>query len=63
MKYIVSLFWSFIFSLITVFIVTSILGTNAEVNSLRDSAILAVIFTAFIALLDVLGLDKKRKEN
>lgn len=63
MKYIVSLFWSFIFSFVTVFIVTSILGTNSEVNTLRDCAILSVVFTVFIALLDILGLDKKRNEN
>lgn len=63
MKYILSLFWGFIFAFIMIFIVTSILGTNSEVNTLRDCGILAVLFTAFVALLDALGFDKKRKEN
>ncbi|MEZ7764806.1 DUF2929 family protein [Gemella sp. 27098_8_92] len=63
MKYIISLFWAFIFSFITIFIITSILGSNSEVNTLRDCAVLSVIFTAFVALLDAVGLDKKRREN
>ena len=63
MKYIISLFWSFIFSAVIVFIVSSILGTNGEINTLRDCAILAVLFTIFVALLDVVGLDKKREEK
>ena len=63
MKYIISLFWAFIFSFITIFIITSILGSNSEVNTLRDCAILSVIFTVFVALLDAIGLDKKRREN
>ena len=57
MKYIISLIWSFIFSAVIVFIVSSILGTNGEINTLRDCAILAVLFTIFVALLDVVGLD------
>ena len=63
MKYIISLFWAFIFSVVTIFIITSILGSNSEVNTLRDCAILSVIFTVFVALLDAIGLDKKRREN
>ena len=63
MKYIISLFWAFIFSFVTIFIITSILGSNSEVNTLRDCAVLSVIFTAFVALLDAVGLDKKRREN
>mgnify|MGYP000850754869 FL=1 len=63
MKYIISLFWAFIFSFVTIFIITSILGNNSEVNTLRDCAILSVIFTVFVALLDAIGLDKKRREN
>ena len=63
MKYIISLFWVFIFSFVTIFIITSILGSNSEVNTLRDCAILSVIFTVFVALLDAIGLDKKRREN
>jgi len=63
MKYIISLFWAFIFSFVTIFIITSILGSNSEVNALRDCAILSVIFTVFVALLDAIGLDKKRREN
>ena len=63
MKYIISLFWAFIFSFVTIFIITSILGSNSEVNTLRDCAILSVIFTVFVALLDAVGLDKKRREN
>ena len=63
MKYIISLFWAFIFSFVTIFISTSILGSNSEVNTLRDCAVLSVIFTAFVALLDAVGLDKKRREN
>ena len=63
MKYIISLFWAFIFSFVTIFIMTSILGSNSEVNTLRDCAILSVIFTVFVALLDAIGLDKKRREN
>ena len=63
MKYIISLFWAFIFSFVTIFIITSILGSNSEVNTLRDCAILSVIFTVFVALLDAIGLDKKRRED
>ena len=63
MKYIISLFWAFIFSFVTIFIIASILGSNSEVNTLRDCAILSVIFTVFVALLDAIGLDKKRREN
>ena len=63
MKYIISLIWSFIFAFIVVFIVSSILGTNGEVNTRRDCARLSVMFTGFVALLDVVGLDKKRKED
>ena len=63
MNYIISLFWAFIFSFVTIFIITSILGSNSEVNTLRDCAILSVIFTVFVALLDAIGLDKKRREN
>lgn len=63
MKYIISLFWAFIFSFVTIFIITSILGSNSEVNTLRDCAILSVIFTVFVALLDAIGLDKKRRKN
>ena len=63
MKYIISLIWSFIFAFIVVFIVSSILGTNGEVNTLRVCAILSVMFTGFVALLDAVGLDKKRKED
>ena len=63
MKYIIYLFWAFIFSFVTIFIITSILGSNSEVNTLRDCAILSVIFTVFVALLDAIGLDKKRREN
>ena len=63
MKYIISLIWSFIFAFVVVFIVSSILGTNGEVNTLRDCARLSVLFTGFVALLDAVGLDKKRKED
>ncbi|WP_314085579.1 DUF2929 family protein [uncultured Gemella sp.] len=63
MKYIISLIWSFIFAFVVVFIVSSILGTNGEVNTLRDCAILSILFTGFVALLDAVGLDKKRKED
>ena len=61
MKYIISLIWSFIFAFVVVFIVSSILGTNGEVNTLSDCSILSVMFTGFFALLDVVGLDNKRK--
>ena len=60
MKYIISLIWSFIFAFIVIFIVSSILGSNGEVNTLRDCVILSVIFTVFVALLDAVGFDKKR---
>ena len=63
MKYIISLFWSFIFAAVIIFIVSSILGSNGEINTIRDCAILAVLFTIFAALLDVVGLDKKREEK
>ena len=63
MRYIISLFWSFIFSAVIVFIVSSILGSNGVINTIRDSAILAVLFTIFAALFDVVGIDKKREEK
>ena len=63
MKSIISLLWAFLFSFVPIFIITSILGSNSEVNTLRDCAILSVIFTVFVALLDAIGLDKKRREN
>ena len=56
MRYIISLFWSFIFSAVIVFIVSSILGSNGEINTIRDCAILAALF-------DVVGIDKKREEK
>ena len=60
MKYIISLIWSFIFAFIVIFIVSSFLVSNGEVNTLRDCAILSAMFTVFVALLDAVGLDKKR---
>ena len=63
MKYNISLIWTFKYANIMVFIVSSILGTNGEINTLRDCAILAVIFTVFVALLDAVGLDKKQRED
>ena len=63
MRYIISLFWSFIFSAVIVFVVSSILGSNGEINTIRDCAILAVLFTIFAALFDVVGIDKKREEK
>ena len=63
MKYIISLFWSFIFAAVIVFIVSSILGSNGEINTIRDCAILAVLFTIFATLFDVVGIDKKREEK
>ena len=63
MRYIISLFWSFIFSAVIVFIVSSILGSNGEINTIHDCAILAVLFTIFAALFDVVGIDKKREEK
>ena len=35
MKYIISLFWSFIFAAVIVFIVSSILGSNGEISRYR----------------------------
>ena len=65
MKYIISLFWAFIFSFIAIFIISSILGSNvlSGENMVRDCGILSIIFTAFVALLDAIGFDKKRSEN
>ena len=51
MKYIISLFWSFIFAAVIVFIVSSILGSNGEINTIRDCAILAVLFTIFCCFI------------
>ena len=65
MKYIISLFWAFIFSLIAIFIISSVLGSNglSGGNMVRDSCILSIIFTAFVAILEAIGFDKKRSEN
>ena len=65
MKYIISLFWAFIFSFIAIFIISSILGSNglSGVNMVRDCFILSIIFTAFVAILEAIGFDKKRSEN
>lgn len=63
MKYIISLIWSFIFSAVIVFIVSSILGKNGDIDTILDCAILAVLFTIFAALFDVVGIDKKREEK
>lgn len=63
MKYIISLFWSFIFAAVILFIVSSILGRNGDINTIFDCAILAVLFTIFVALLDVVGIDKTREEK
>ena len=54
MKYIISLFWAFIFSFIAIFIISSILGSNglSGENMVRDCGILAIIFTAFVAILE-----------
>ena len=65
MKYIISLFWAFIFSFIAIFIISSILGSNwlSGENMVRDCFILSIIFTAFVAILEAIGFDKKRSEN
>ncbi|MGX7111470.1 DUF2929 family protein [Gemella cuniculi] len=63
MKYIVSLIWAFIFSFVTIFIITSILGSNGQTYSVENCAILSVLFTIFVALLEAVGFDKKRSEN
>ena len=63
MKYIISLFWSFIFAAVIVFIVSSILCSNGEINTIRDWSILAELFTIFSAWFYVVGIDKKREEK
>lgn len=65
MKYIISLFWAFIFSFIAIFIISSILGSNglSGENMVRDCCILSIIFTAFVAILEAIGFDKKHSEN
>lgn len=63
MKYLVSLIWSFIFSFVAIFIITSILGNNGQSYSIENCAILAVIFTVGVALLEVAAVDKKRNEQ
>ena len=65
MKYIISLFWAFIFSLIAIFIISSILGSNGQSGEILvpDCFILSIIFTAFVAILEAIGFDKKRSEN
>ena len=65
MKYIISLFWAFIFSFIAIFIISSILASNglSGENMVRDCGILSIIFTAFVAILEAVGFDKKRSEN
>ena len=62
MKFAISLIWSFIFSFIAIFIITSILGSNGQSYSLQNCAILACIFTVGIALLELVGFDNKRSE-
>ena len=60
MKYIISLFWAFIFSFIAIFIISSILGSNglSGENMVRDCFILSIIFTAFVAILEAIDLTK-----
>ncbi|MBF0715243.1 DUF2929 family protein [Gemelliphila palaticanis] len=62
MKYLISLFWGFIFGFIAIFIVSSILGSNgiSEGVSLANCAILSLTFTLGVALLDLaIGSPKK----
>ena len=65
MKYIISLFWAFIFSFIAIFIISSILGSNelSGENMVRDCCFLSIIFSDFVAILEAIGFDKKRSEN
>ncbi|AME09442.1 hypothetical protein HMPREF1983_00450 [Gemella bergeri ATCC 700627] len=62
MRFLVSLIWAFIFSFVAIFIITSILGSNGQSYSVQNCAILAVIFTVAVALLELLGFDRKRSE-
>lgn len=63
MKFLVSLFWAFIFSFIAIFIITSILGNNGQTYSVQNCALLAVLFTAGVAVFELLSFDKKRSEQ
>lgn len=63
MRYIISLIWAFVFSFVAIFIITSILGNNGQTYSVENCAILAVIFTGAIALLELFGFDRKKSEE
>lgn len=52
MRYLVSLFWGFIFAFIAIFIIKSILGDNGNSLNLQNIALLSVIFS-----IGCVGLD------
>ncbi|MBF0709669.1 MULTISPECIES: DUF2929 family protein [unclassified Gemella] len=60
MKFLVSLFWGYIFSFIAIFIITAILGSNeiSQGTTVLNCSILAVLFT-----LTSVGLNSLIKEN
>ncbi|MDO4813517.1 MAG: DUF2929 family protein [Gemella sp.] len=60
MKYLVSLFWGYIFAFIAIFIITSVLGSNgiSQGATVLTCSIVAVLFTIGAA-----GLDSLTKEN
>lgn len=62
MKFLVSLFWGFIFSFIAIFIISSLLGSNGISSgiSVQNCIVLSVFFTFGVATLElVIGKNKK----
>ncbi|MBU0278039.1 DUF2929 family protein [Gemella sp. zg-570] len=62
MKFLISLFWGFIFAFIAIFIVSSILGSNGVSQGLtiQNCAILALVFAIGAAGLDsLIKVNKK----
>lgn len=62
MKFLVSLFWGFIFAFIAIFIITSILGDNGVSSgiTIQNCAILAFVFTLGASLLEVAVTERKK---
>lgn len=62
MKYIISFIWAFVFSFVTIFIITAILGSNGETYDIKNCLILSVLLTLFSIILKYVAFDKKYQQ-
>lgn len=63
MRYIISLFWGFIFAFVAIFIIKSILGDNGQSLTIQNCLILSAVFSVSCVLFDLVANDKKKINN